>query len=56
MGAIYSKFNDFNGLNDSEYKCSNDFDFCCCPNRGVDLDEDYRQNDTGYCEEYIGVI
>ena len=24
--------------------------------RGFDLDEDYRQNDTGYCEEYIGVI
>ena len=33
-----------------------DFDFCCCPNRGVDLEEDYKQNDTGYCDEYIGVI
>jgi len=56
MGGIYSKFNDFNGLNDSEYKCSNNFDFCCCANKGIELDEDYKQNDTDYHDEYIGVI
>ena len=48
MGSFYSKFNDSDD--------SNDFDFCCCPNKGVDLDQDYRQNDTDYCDEYIGVI
>jgi len=51
MGAFYSKFNDSSDSSDS-----NDFDFCCCPNKGVDLDQDYRQNDTDYCDEYIGVI
>lgn len=59
MGGIYSKFNgfnDFNGLNDSEYKCSNNFDFCCCANKGIELDDDYKQNDTDYHDEYIGVI
>ena len=49
-------FKVFSDSSDSGDQSSSDFDFCCCPNRGVDLEEDYKQNDTGYCDEYIGVI
>ena len=59
MGAFYSKFNGFDGFDgfdDSGHQSSSNFDYCCCTNRGVYLDEDYKQNDTDYCNEYIGVI
>ena len=60
MGAIYSKFNVFSDSVDfsesDDFQDSGDFVFCCCPNRGVDLNENYRKNDTDYGEEYIGVI
>ncbi len=56
MGEMYSKFKVFSDSSDSGDQSSSDFDFCCCPNRGVDLEEDYKQNDTGYCDEFIGVV
>ena len=59
MGGIYSKFNgfnDINDINDSRDLSSSDFDFCCCTNKGIELDEDYKQNDTDYHDEYICVI